>query len=125
MKINNLKESGAKYPFKVPEDYFENLTARIMDRIPEEETGSAKVIAMKPHSSWKKIVSIAASLTIIAVVSLQVFTTSTTMTSTSSNQAFAQIDDNGMEEAELYSSMVDNYDIYNLLAENNYSDYEE
>lgn len=125
MKIYNLNESGAKYPFKVPEDYFENLTARIMDRIPVEEAESTKIIAMKPRNSWKKIASIAASLIIVAVVSIKVFNTSTTMSTTSNSQAIAQMDESTLEEAELYSSMVDNYDIYTLLAENDYSDYDE
>lgn len=126
MKINNLNESGANYPFKVPEDYFENLTARIMDRIPEEETESTKIVQMKPHhSSWTKTLSIAASLLIVAIVSLKVITTDTTVTTSTSNPTFAQIDDQGIEEAELYSSMVDNYDIYTLLAENGDADYSE
>lgn len=37
--INGLKDKGA---FKVPEGYFDNLTARVMDNIAKEEAGRVK-----------------------------------------------------------------------------------
>ena len=40
MKINNstFKNAGNQNPFTVPEGYFENLTDRIMDSLPEKES---------------------------------------------------------------------------------------
>ena len=45
-----LEHVGRKTPFKVPEGYFEDFAAQMMDKLPEQE---AKVIRMKPQG-WKK-----------------------------------------------------------------------
>lgn len=40
-----------KSPFKVPENYFENFNAGIMDKLPEKQTRERKIVPL-----WKKIV---------------------------------------------------------------------
>ena len=40
-----IDRCGRKTPFTVPEGYFDNLTARIMENIPAEET---KIISIAP-----------------------------------------------------------------------------
>ncbi|MDR2955807.1 MAG: hypothetical protein LBV43_12070 [Prevotella sp.] len=40
-----------KNPFKVPENYFENLNAEIMSKLPKEEIQEVKIVPL-----WKKIV---------------------------------------------------------------------
>lgn len=40
-----------KNPFKIPENYFENFNAEIMNKLPEKNIQKAKIIPL-----WKKIV---------------------------------------------------------------------
>jgi len=47
MKQNALDEFKGKNPFKVPDGYFEGLTAQIMAQIPEESRKEAKVIPLR------------------------------------------------------------------------------
>ena len=44
--INSLEEIGNKNPFKVPENYFENLTDRILSQLPERIDESPKKISL-------------------------------------------------------------------------------
>jgi hypothetical protein len=44
-KIIKLEETGKENPFKVPEGYFDNFTARIMNQLPEKATEEPKVIS--------------------------------------------------------------------------------
>lgn len=116
-----FNESGAQYPFNVPEGYFDNLTARIMDSIPEEKQVAAPIIDLKPrnksNTNWVKILSIAASFALVVVLSTKM------MNSTSKveqDNSIAQIDERSEEDAYnedlvLYS-MVDNSDIYDYLS---------
>lgn len=122
MKIENIKDTRARYPFSVPDDYFDNLTARIMDNIPEKEEAS-KIVSIKAttkaskNRSWMTYLSIAASLVIIAVVSFKLFpTVASDVTLNDENKEMAILDEMMMEEEDVYYAMVDNYDIYNLIS---------
>ena len=43
-----LNQECGRYPFKVSDEYFDNLTARIMAQIPEESAGKeTKVIKLE------------------------------------------------------------------------------
>lgn len=50
-KINKLDEiDKTKHPFKVPENYFAQFNAEIMDRLPEKE-----IVIPEPISLWDKV----------------------------------------------------------------------
>jgi hypothetical protein len=44
------QQLGRKQPFKVPNGYFEDFAAQMMDKLPERE---ARIIEMKPRG-WRK-----------------------------------------------------------------------
>lgn len=52
MKDNNkiLDEIGGKSGFKVPENYFDNLSARITEQLPERELPKPEVV-----TTWQRI----------------------------------------------------------------------
>lgn len=114
-------ESGAQYPFKVPEGYFDNLTARIMEQIPEEKEESAPIVSLsqrkRTNNLWIKVLSAAASLVLIAIVSTKVINkpTDANIDNTPLQMADYTEEDAYNEDLVLYS-MVDNSDIYDYLS---------
>lgn len=114
-------ESGAQYPFKVPEGYFDNLTARIMEQIPEEKEESASIVNLsqrkRTNNLWIKVLSAAASLVLIAIVSTKVINkpTDANIDNTPLQMAEYTEEDAYNEDLVLYS-MVDNSDIYDYLS---------
>lgn len=48
---NILKKVGTGNPFKVPENYFENLTSEVMNKLPERE----QQVRMKEPTLWDKV----------------------------------------------------------------------
>jgi len=51
--LDNLNKS--KTPFKVPENYFQNFNAEIMDKLPAKEN-----VAVKRIPLWKKVIPLTA-----------------------------------------------------------------
>ncbi|EGF57576.1 hypothetical protein HMPREF9446_01656 [Bacteroides fluxus YIT 12057] len=47
-----LKKVGTENPFRVPDDYFENLTSEVMSRLPEKEKPA---ILQKEPTRWEKV----------------------------------------------------------------------
>ena len=82
-----LAPEGGKYPFKVSDEYFDNLTARIMEQIDSVEqevpakveeapAQSAKLFSIhknRRRNLWISTMSIAASLTQFWAASLEFF----------------------------------------------------
>ena len=123
---NILNEREARYPFTVSDTYFEDLTSRVMAQIPEEteenadtqaETSGAKVVAMHSHLRWITALSIAASLILVAVVSIKVFPSLSVTNPQEAQNAEAHTDMNKLYEEDLLNyAMVDEYDVYNYLS---------
>ena len=114
-----LNQECGRYPFKVSDEYFDNLTARIMAQIPEEAVvKETKVINInqKRRNLWIRSISIAASLVLIATIALKFIPTP------SSNNIEEQTADVWMEndynEALMTYTMTNNVDVYYYLAEN-------
>ena len=92
-----LNTNGGRYPFKVSDEYFDNLTARIMEQIDAEETSTerclkaelkvagTKTLESAPEKNtqfiginkhrrrnlWISAISIAASLVLIVTIALK------------------------------------------------------
>lgn len=49
---NILRKAGLENPFQVPEGYFDNLTAQVMDKLPEREVVSA---TQQEPTMWQKV----------------------------------------------------------------------
>ena len=105
---------GKKNPFTVPEGYFEQLTAQVMERLPEQKP--AKTAVIKRLRPW---------LYAAACVCIGVFTTAVLFRNKHDNtkelQQMATLEqenmyysDNYIEEEANYA-MVDNQDIYACL----------
>ncbi len=65
--------------FKVPEGYFENLAGEVTSKI---KPATAKIIAMRPRSSWLKIAAAAVVTGAIAISSLNIFNRSSNQDNT-------------------------------------------
>ncbi|MBQ0023624.1 MAG: hypothetical protein KBT29_10350 [Prevotellaceae bacterium] len=128
-----LNESGAEYPFKVPEGYFDNLTARIMDAIPEDDTETEKknnnIISINANKktetgglekkrTWTKVLKIAASLAIVAAVSFKLipFLTDNSVDTNSQIASADYFEEDQYSQDFMKYTMVDNSDIYDYLA---------
>lgn len=109
---------GKENHFKVPDGYFDRLTAEIMDKLPEqaatptEATGSkVKTVIMRP---WLAAASIAA---VIAISATLYFSHSTSATDDPMAQTAAVTteSDSYFDDAADYM-MIDHKDIYACLA---------
>ena len=111
---------GKRNPFRVPEGYFDNLTAQVMSNLPEQPKRSAKSVFMRPA-----FYAVAASVCALLVAGAALmWSPSVEVSSPTAVQAQAttqpqQQDASGeyMEEAADYM-MLDNHEIYAYLAEN-------
>lgn len=108
------------YPFKVSDEYFDNLTARIMEQIPDESVNQNETFALtaneRPKSLrwWLKGASIAASLILIATVSIRLIDKRETVEpKPTASTEYVSTDD--YNEALMTYSMTDNFDVYYYL----------
>ncbi len=112
---------GKRNPFRVPEGYFDNLTAQVMSNLPEQPKRRAKSVFMRPA-----FYAVAASVCALLIAGAAwMWSPSAEVSSPTAVQAKAvaaqpqQQDASGeyMEEAADYM-MLDNHEIYAYLAEN-------
>ena len=111
---------GKRNPFRVPEGYFDNLTAQVMQNLPEQPKRRAKSVFMRPA-----FYAVAASVCALLIAGAAwMWSPSAEVSSPTAVQAQAgtqpqQQDASGeyMEEAADYM-MLDNHEIYAYLAEN-------
>lgn len=106
-ELNNIKREN---PFKVPENYFEQFNAGIMEQLPKKESHQRESI----RPLWKKVVSWSAVAAVAAgvIVTIGVFnhgqsSAETNLTSSSANI----IDSNGP----MLASTADVEDFYMFL----------
>lgn len=109
---------GKRNPFRVPEGYFDNLTAQVMQNLPEQPKRRTKSVFMRPV--FYAAASVCALLVAGAVWMWQA--NGETSTDTVQAQAVVQpqqqeVSGEYMDEAVDYM-MLDNHEIYAYLAEN-------
>ena len=109
---------GKRNPFRFPDGYFDNLTAQVMQNLPEQPKRRAKSVFMRP------VFYAAASVCALLVAGAAwMWQSKTEVSSATSAQAkvesHVQQSDNEeyMDEAVDYM-MLDNHEIYAYLAEN-------
>ena len=124
MERKILDSKNHRYPFTVPDGYFENLTARIMEQLPEEPQEEAKestklvnIQRGKQRRHWLGIISIAASFTLLAIVTLKFLPLSTSNTNTV--ELTAEYTDDDYNEDLLTYTMADHIDVYDYLSGDN------
>ena len=118
-RILNADGKG-NYPFKVPEGYFDHLTTRIMEQIPEEEVVADKgahVIQMSKSRRkwWIGAASAAASVVLIVTLALKFVPN----TATNMEELRAEYTDEDYNEDLLTYVMADNMAVYDYLSGSN------
>lgn len=114
-----LSQQSGRYPFRVSEEYFDNLTARIMEQIPEE-TASTDIVTpvdingRRRTYRWISIASIAASFVLIAAVTLKFIPLSTP--AGSMEELAAEYADDDYNEDLMTYTMADGMDVYGYLS---------
>lgn len=124
--IDIREKIGQKNPFKVPEGYFDQLTAQVMSNLPEKEE-QAQVVSLSDKQEKSKgrtirlrpIFYAAASVLLVLVMSLTVYFRHSTKeqplaTNTTSTTSY---DNSYIDEVADYA-MLDNVEIYACLSEN-------
>ena len=118
-----LNQQGGRYPFNVSEEYFDNLTARIMEQIPEE--ASAKVVDINRKRRtfrWISIASIAATFALVVSVTLKLVPKSATPISqngenvTNKEEQVAENNEDLYNEELMTYAMADGIAVYGYLS---------
>jgi hypothetical protein len=125
-----LNPEGGRYPFKVSDEDFDNLTARIMAKVDEAEQAEdtytnespekgAKLVSINDSNTrrnkrWLSIVSIATSLAIVATVALK-FIPWAGNTAQPTDELVAEYTADDYNEALMTYTMADNMDVYCYL----------
>lgn len=111
-----LDRVGRKQPFKVPNGYFEDFAAQMMDKLPERE---AKVIKMKP-SGWRRFrpIAYAAACVCAAIFCVGTYLHSNSGDELSQNVATVQPKStySAIDEVADYT-MMDNVDFYAYVSD--------
>jgi hypothetical protein len=121
---------GGRYPFKVSDEYFDNLTARIMeqiDSVEQESVGrdeeiparSAKLFHInrnRRRNLWISTMSIAASLVLIATVALKFIPMPSSTPVEQQKASTTQYTQDTYNEDLVSYTMVDNVDVYYYLS---------
>lgn len=116
-EIRKFNLDGGRYPFKVSDKYFDDLTARIMEQIPEEQPqkqAPSRVVPMR-RNMWLTALSIAASLALIVTIALNVIPSPSGSTPPKETLTADYTNDDYNEDLMTYA-MVDNMDVYYYLA---------
>ncbi len=113
-ETRKLNLDSGRYPFKVSDNYFDNLTARIMEQIPEEQPRqTAPRMSPIRRTLWLTTLSIAASLVLIVAIALNVISAPSTE---QAKELTAEYTNNDYYEDLMTYTMVDNMDVYYYLA---------
>ena len=106
---------GKRNPFRVPEGYFDNLTAQIMESLPEQKPKAKSVWLRKPM--YYAAACVCALLISATAWLLMSEPTSQTAVPMQAHAVQQEVTDEEFEEAADYM-MLDNHEIYALLSEN-------
>lgn len=122
IKKDNMNIEEIKKPevFKVPEDYFDNLTDRIMATIPAEETNVISINKSKKPSVWMRWTSVAACATVALVGAIAYMNNNNSGLESGANDLVAISEDIEYQEDVMEYSMLDEHDVYSYLAGETY-----
>lgn len=122
--------NGGRYPFRATDEYFDNLTARIMEQIPEdtpeEEVSEKNTKLIDIHRNrrrnlWISTISVAASLIFIATFALK-FTPKPNTSPEQAEDMKAEYTTENYNEDLMQYAMVDNMDVYYYLSSSSMSE---
>lgn len=114
---------GKVRPFTVPDGYFDTIADRVMARLPEQKDEVrpvAKERRLKPRQQWRTLVSVAACACVIVLAGTWIARLATPdtaqQTAVAASTATATQDADFDDMADYV--MIDNEDIYALVANN-------
>ena len=108
-------------PFKVPEGYFDNLTERVMTRIPQNEVRMVPVAKQKPIRRWRPYAAAAAVVAVLFGVGVYIHQAEVASVAPQDNVAAnvstvkANAEDSDFEAVADYI-MCDDYDLYAYIS---------
>lgn len=114
IKIRN--QFGAENHFQVPEGYFDNLAASVMQHIPD---GQAKIVKMQTPAWRRHIVAISAAAASVAAAVCLVFVLESNPAHSPSHLAAQHTtmqQDNSNIDAMVNYTMIDNDDMYAYMS---------
>lgn len=132
-----LAPEGGRYPFKVSDEYFDSLTARIMEQIdsveqeisekneevPAQSTKLFDIHKNHRRNLWISTISIAASLVLIATVALKFIPMpSSTPVEQQKAETNVQYTPENYNEDLMNYTMVDNVDVYYYLSSEDFGE---
>ena len=117
MKTNNttLEKVGNRNPFKAPEGYFENLTGRIMDSLPEKESKKepVKISFRKRIAPWIYVAAMLCGITF----GIRFYVNYNQKETDNYSTAQKKSDPISLSEDDIMLSSVSNYELYEYLYE--------
>ena len=120
MKTFDIHTQKSSQPMRVPEGYFDNLTQRIMEQLPEVEETATKTVSLTPQKRTRWIgwtVAAAACIALAVLFVPKLWNSGTTLTGEETAQNnLENIYDEQYEEQMLEYAMVDNTDVYAYLS---------
>lgn len=120
MKTFDIHTQKSSQPMRVPEGYFDNLTQRIMEQLPEVEETGTKTVSLTPQKRTRWIgwtVAAAACIALAVLFVPKLWNSGTTFTGEETAQNnLENIYDEQYEEQMLEYAMVDNTDVYAYLS---------
>jgi hypothetical protein len=122
-KNHILDRIGKENPFTVPEGYFDNLTERVMEKLPEESTNRisfGKISNNKRFFHWCSAIA-ACTIAILCFrqITLEPNEANNMLLSNTENSYFDDMsyyDDEEYQNDVITYAMLDNQDIYNYLS---------
>ncbi len=121
---NNLPESLKENPFKIPENYFEDFTERMMSQLPDKEFKMSEKVTM-----WQKVKPLVymAAMFIGMFFTIQLFVNKSTNNNQSQSTKFVDIDKHLQNDKYWNTVQVSEEEFYKYiedqLAEDGYYDY--
>lgn len=125
-EIKKRLGEGPTNPFRVPENYFEDFTARMMSRLPAEEgetstDATTPVIEMNAHKrrgKWMSWITAAAAVMVGVVIGLHIVDNRQNAPAPTTTPTYASVQTVSEEEYEDMAeyAMIDAGDVYAYLS---------
>ncbi|MBR4366459.1 MAG: hypothetical protein IKP43_06740 [Bacteroidaceae bacterium] len=128
-EIKKRLGNGVNNPFRVPENYFEDFTARMMSRLPADESEtstddsstSTPVIEMnnqKRHSKWLSWITAVAAVMVGVVIGLHIVDNNQQGPTATPTPTYASVQSSSEDDYEDIAeyAMIDAGDVYAYLS---------
>ena len=110
------KQYGSAQPFKVPENYFEHLSAKVMETLPEKETKVVEKVSV--YSVWSRVKPVFYMAAMLAVAFWSIERLTNDRSGSAPVQVTAGVSEQASDAVSLKLAMsVDEYSLYEYMSE--------